>query len=174
MKFTAYTFALSDFLATGLVLLIVCVPFVMLGAWVVDMFNLDPCDHLEESESDPEFEQESTEIIALCDKSRLEETGIAAEIAHLPPGSQLVEIDTAGLLTPPGAVMVHEYRWTGSQIEFVRTCPLHEFDFVVRSGDASSPDSHADDSSALHKTPFEFVGHRAWPELKAARTAALN
>ncbi len=68
------------------------------------------------------------------DSPDLGETGIACEIARLPAGSQLVEIDTAGMLTPPGQVIVNEYRWTGSTIEFVRRVPLHEFSFVVPHG----------------------------------------
>lgn len=167
MKFPSYSLALSDLALTGIILFIVIVGLCFFGDWVCAMF--DPCEReFEEPDSDPEFEQELTEeakvlnsvpSLAFCDQSRLEETGIAAEIAHLPAGSQLVEIDTAGMLTPPGAVIVHEYRWTGSAIEFVKTCPLHEFDFRV-------PGARHSDAA---QSPFEPLGHGEWPELKAAR-----
>lgn len=146
MKFHSYTFALSDFAAIGIVIVVVILALCCFGDWICDLF--DPCerDHLDEAEEDALIEEHRLQ------SASLEETGIAAEIAHLPPGSQLVEIDTAGMLTPPGAVMVHEYRWTGSTIEFVRTCPLHAFDFTVPAGSTEAP-----------------LGIREWPELKQAR-----
>ena len=146
MKFTPHVFALSDLAATGLIIAVVCLVLIFVGDWICDLF--DPCerDHLDEADEDAVIEEHRQQSTAL------EETGIAAEIAHLPPGSQLVEIDTAGMLTPPGAVMVHEYRWTGSKIEFVRTCPLHSFDFTVPQGSTEAG-----------------LGIREWPELKQAR-----
>jgi len=118
MKFTPYTFAVSDLFITGVLVLAVIFALCLFGRAVCELF--DPCER--------EFEEPINDA-AFHDSPNLAETGIAAAIARLPPGTCLVEIDTAGVLTPPAEVLVHEYRWTGSQIEFVRAVPLHAFDF---------------------------------------------
>ena len=114
MKFTPYTLALSDLVAvSGTLLLVALTLWFFAKAWCA-FFDV-PSDHLEDTAADPTFE----------------ETGACCQLAKLPPGSILVEVDTAGVLTPPAQVFVHEYRWTGSRIEFVRMVPLHEFDFSL-------------------------------------------
>lgn len=121
MKFTPYTFAAADFVGTSLACLMTLAAFLFLGWHFIQLF--DPCERT------PEFDEPADD--ARFEEPTREETGIAAEVAKLPPGSQLIECDTAGMLTPPGQVWVHEYVWTGKAIEFVRTVPLHEFSFRV-------------------------------------------
>ena len=124
MRFTPYTLALSDLVAvSGTLLLAAFTLWFFAKAWCA-YFDV-PRDHLEEPGSDPTFE----------------ETGVCCQLAKLPPGSILVEVDTAGVLTPPAQVFVHEYRWTGSRIEFVRMVPLHEFDFVIPAEVKAPPSS---------------------------------
>ncbi len=119
MQFTPYTLAISDLAAIAVIICLVVAVLILFGDWVCEQF--DPCAR--------DFEEPADD--AVFDSPHLEETGIACEIAKLPAGAQLVEIDTAGMLTPPGQVWVHEYRWTGSAVEFVRRVPLHEFSFTV-------------------------------------------
>ena len=133
MKYHVYTFAASDFVMTAVACLSALVLFVILGVYVVSFFGATPGDAtgFDDPETDATFEGGPD----------LSETGIAAEIAKLPPGSQLVEVDTAGMLTLPKNVWVHEYVWTGSEIRFVRRVPLHEFDFLL-PGSALHAASH--------------------------------
>ena len=123
--FTPYTLALSDFALGGLVLSLVIIGLVLFGNRVAAYFDpltdedaaslrrgnaaFDSARHFNEPADEARFE--------LPD---LTETGIAAEIAGLAPGSMLVECDTAGILTPPDRLLVHVYRWTGARIEFVK------------------------------------------------------
>jgi len=125
MKFTPYThFAASDLIAPWLACSIALVVFFAIGLLALHVWPTSApheATGFEDPEDDATFE----------DSPDLSETGIACEIAKLPPGSQLVEVDTAGMLTPPANVWVHEYVWTGSEIKFVRRVPLHEFDFLI-------------------------------------------
>ena len=66
----------------------------------------------------------------------LSECGIAEHIPTLPAGSQLVEAGD-GMITTPDRAFLYEYRWTGSQVEYVRRVPLS--DFVRRA--ISHPDA---------------------------------
>jgi hypothetical protein len=81
----------------------------------------------------------------------------AAEIAGLAPGSMLVECDTAGMLTPPERLNVHVYRWTGSRIEFEKTVPLHELDFVAPAPQASAAEIRAGMLDAMPAAPLRLV-----------------
>lgn len=122
MKYTSYTFAAADFISVSVACFITLVVFLFLG-WLFIQIYPSPVDYsgFDDPESDATFE----------DSPDLSETGIACEIAKMAPGTQLVEVDTAGMLTPPAQVFVHEYVWTGSEIKFVRRVPLHEFDFII-------------------------------------------
>lgn len=128
MKFTPYTFALSDLVTvSGTLLLVALTLWFFAKAWCA-WFDAPASDHLEDTAADPTFE----------------ETGVCCQLAKLPPGSILVEVDTAGVLTPPAQVFVHEYRWTGSRIEFVRMVPLHEFSFSIPAEVKLAPTEHED------------------------------
>ena len=133
MKYTAYHFAAADLIGVTIACFLGLSFFLLLGWATVRLFSfgVDLAQAFSEPESDASFE----------DSPDLSETGIACEIAKLPPGSQLVEVDTAGMLTPPAHVYVHEYVWTGSEIKFVRRVPLHEFDFLI-PGSAMHAASH--------------------------------
>ena len=132
MKYTSYTFAAADFIEIGIVCFITLAAFLFIG-WVFVQIYPSPSEFgtFRESDIDATFE----------DSPDLSETGIACEIAKMAPGTQLVEVDTAGMLTPPQHVYVHEYVWTGSEIQFVRRVPLHEFDFLI-PGSAMHAASH--------------------------------
>ena len=134
MKFTPYTFAAADLIGVSLACFAALLFFFALGWAVLRLFNLgkDVAETFSEPESDATFEDSPPD---------LSETGIACEITHMAPGTQLVEVDTAGMLTPPQHVFVHEYVWTGSEIQFVRRVPLHEFDFLI-PGSAMHAASH--------------------------------
>ncbi len=134
MKYTAYTFAVSDFVSTSVACCFALGLFLILGVIATSFFKGVPISDFQESEDNASFE----------DTPDLSETGIACEIAKLPPGSQLVEVDTAGMLTPPQHVWVHEYVWTGSKIQFVRRVPLHEFDFLITGSAVMHAISHPD------------------------------
>ena len=131
MTFTPYTFAATDFITPWLACIIALVLFFGIGLLALHAWPTREPYETTHFSDDATFE----------DGPDLSETGIAAEIAKLPPGSQLVEVDTAGMLTPPANVWVHEYVWTGSEIKFVRRVPLHECDFLI-PGSAMHAASH--------------------------------
>ena len=157
--FTPYTLALSDFALGGLVLSLVIIGLVLFGNRVAAYFDpltdedaaslrrgnaaFDSARHFNEPADEARFE--------LPD---LTETGIAAEIAGLAPGSMLVECDTAGILTPPDRLLVHVYRWTGARIEFVKTVPLHELDYVAPAPQASAAEIRAGMLDAMPAAPL--------------------
>lgn len=160
MKFTPYTFAAADFLSitlslVGGLLLFLALRWASSGFFDLILSLLGGVKNFEEPDTDATFEGSPD----------LSETGIAAEIAHLPPGTQLVEVDTAGMLTPPQHVLVHEYRWTGSAIEHVRSVPLHEFDFLI-PGSAPHPSL-----SELRRAASHAASH---PEALAGREDFLS
>ena len=138
MKFTPYTLALSDLVVvSGFLLLVAFGLFCFAKAWCA-WFDAPASDHLEDTASDPTFE----------------ETGVCCQLAKLPAGSILVEVDTAGVLTPPAQVFVHEYRWTGSRIEFVRMVPLHEFSFTVPAVSQVNPVAEHEDAQTARARFF--------------------
>jgi hypothetical protein len=165
--FTPYTLALSDFALGGLVLTLVIVGLVLFGNRLAAYF--DPL-----TDEQIECLREADRLTGLArhhledplDAGRFElpdlsETGIAAEIAGLAPGSMLVECDTAGMLTPPDRLVVHVYRWTGARIEFVKTVPLHELDFVAPAPQASAAEIRAGMLDAVPAAPLRLVPHGA-------------
>lgn len=133
MQYTPYTFAAADFVGVSIACFLTLVVFLCIG-WVFCQLYPNPVEYsgFRESDIDATFE----------DAPDLSETGIACEIAKMAPGTQLVEVDTAGMLTPPQHVFVHEYVWTGSEIKFVRRVPLHEFDFIIPGSAAIHAASH--------------------------------
>ncbi len=133
MKYASYTFAAADFIGVSVACFITLTVFLLAG-WVILQIYPSPVEYsaFRESDSDATFEGSPD----------LSETGIACEVAKMAPGTQLVEVDTAGMLTPPQHVLVHEYRWTGSAVEHVRTVPLHEFDFLIPGSAAMHAASH--------------------------------
>ncbi len=150
MQFTPYThFAASDLIAPWLACIIALVVFFGIGLLALHVWPTS-ATHEATGFDDPEgnatFEEDSPD---------LSETGIACEIAKLAPGSQLVEVDTAGMLTPPANVWVHEYVWTGSKVEFVRRVPLHEFDFLIPGSAALHAASHPEALAARE----QFLRH---------------
>ena len=136
MKYTIYHFAAADFVGVTLACAAALLLWFALGWAVLRLFNLghDVSESFEEPEEDVRWS-------AVEDAPDLSETGVACEIAQMAPGAQLVEVDTAGMLTPPQQVWVHEYVWTGSAVKFVRRVPLHEFDFLI-PGSAMHAASH--------------------------------
>ena len=135
MRFTPYTLALSDLVTVSATLLLVALTLWFFAkAWCA-WFDAPASDHLEDTAADPTFE----------------ETGVCCQLAKLPPGSILVEVDTAGVLTPPAQVFVQEYRWTGSRIEFVRMVPLHEFSFTVPAVSQVNPVAEHEDARAARE-----------------------
>lgn len=163
MQFTPYTLAMSDLVLSGIVLTLVNVSLVLFGRRLSAFF--DPL-----TPEQIEILREADRLTGLArhhledplDAGRFElpdlaETGIAAEIAGLAPGSMLVECDTAGMLTPPERLLVHVYRWTGSRIEFEKTVPLHELDFVVPPPPSSAAEIRAGMLDAVPASPLRLV-----------------
>ncbi len=148
MKFTPYIhFAAADFISVS----ILC-SFALLALFGIGILCLKIWPYSEPYSTLDNFGEP-------VEDADFEETGIGCETANMAPGTQLVEIDTAGLLTPPADVWVCEYFWTGTEIKFVRRVPLHAFDFTVSSAAlhaASHPDALAarEDFLSAHHRPL--------------------
>ena len=140
MKYTAYTFALSDFVSIGIACVCALVLFFLLGCLVVRAFQGIPVSDFAESPDNAVFDDGTT-------PPDISECGLAPHIPTLPAGSQLVEAGD-GMITTPDQAFLFEYRWTGSQVEFVRRVPLSDF---IRSA-ISHPDALAAQETFMRTT----------------------
>ncbi len=129
MKYTAYTFAASDLVSVTAACLCALAFFVLLGCIACRLFQGIPVSDFQESPDNAVFNDETTPL-------DISECGLAPHIPTLPAGSLLVEAGD-GMITTPDQAFLFEYRWTGSQVEFVRRVPLSDF---IRSA-ISHPDA---------------------------------